>query len=207
MARPKAEIARPGPHPLSPLDLAAFTLPTVDNAGPWSRIYRRAYDPLYFGRTGDNRFDAPDGEYGVLYAGNDTHCAFVETFGDLGRRDVTTSQLDARCLARLETGRPLTLIDLTGPGLARLGADERLCSGDHGVAQQWALALWAHPSRPDGLLYRARHDPSRYRVALYDRVADTVRVTPQGSLSEARNRAMLADLLDTYTFALVNDSP
>jgi len=97
------------------------------------------------------------------------------------------------------------LVDLTGSGLARLGTDERLCAGDHGVTQQWTLALWAHPSHPDGLLYRARHDPSRYSLALYDRVADAVRATPWGSLSDAHNRATIADLLGAYTFALVDD--
>ena len=93
------------------------------------------------------------------------------------------------------------MVDLTGPGLARLGADERLCAGGHAVAQRWALALWTHPSRPDGLYFRARHDPSRFCVAIYDRAADAVHAIPQNSLIEPSHIALLADVNSTILSA------
>src|SRR6478735_5682570 len=50
----------------------------------------RDHDPLFFGRSGLNRFDAPAGEYGVLYAGESVECAFIETFGSAtGIRAIT----------------------------------------------------------------------------------------------------------------------
>lgn len=131
------------------------------------------------------------------------HCAFIETFGQAtGKQLVSAVDLARRTLARIETGRPLVLVDLTGPGLAQIGADERLCVGAHEIAQQWSLAFWSHPSQPDGIYYRARHDPSRSSVALYDRVAGALRTAPQGLLTEERNTNLLADILETYRFGL-----
>jgi hypothetical protein len=162
------------------------------------------YDPLFFGRTGLHRFDAPAGEYGVLYAGQDAHCAFIETHGDLvGVRIVSMSALAQRGFALVEATQPLRLADLTGPGLARLGADERLACGEHTIARRWALAVWSHLSLPDGLLYRARHDPSRWSAAIYDRAAPHLKATRLGSLLDGRHAALLADVLDTYGFSLI----
>jgi hypothetical protein len=107
---------------------------------------------LGFRSFGKNRFDAPQAEYGVLYAGKDIPCAFIETFGrDMGKRFVTEAELRLRGLARIEIASPLRLVDVTGEGLARLSADGRLCTGDLAVAQRWALALYHHPARPDGI--------------------------------------------------------
>lgn len=167
-------------------------------------MHRREYDPLYFGSSRLARFDAPAGEYGILYLGCDWHCAFIETFGQAtGVRVVTLKALADRRLSTVAASRPLRLVDLTGPGLARLGADERLCAGDYAVAQRWSAALWAHPGRPDGLYYRARHDPSRYCVAVYDRVQGAIAATSAGSLMDEGHSALLADILDTYGFGLI----
>ncbi len=167
------------------------------------RIHRRGREALYFGRSRDARFDAPGGEYGVLYLGADAHCAFAETFGQsTGVNTVTTRALSERVLSRVEAARPLRLVDLTGPGLARLGADERLCAGEHAVAQRWTLALWQHPEAPDGPLYRARHDPSRLCAAIFERAAQVLRATLVGGLLETAQANLLGDLLDTYGFGL-----
>jgi hypothetical protein len=194
---------RPGLHPEPPPDLAARTLPIADLRSPWFRVHQASHASLYFGRSSDGRFNAPNGEYGVLYAGSDPHCAFIETFGQsTGVSIVTLSALAERGLSRIEAVRALRLVDLTGSGLARLGADERLCSGDHEVAQRWALAIWAHPARPDGLLYRARHDPSRQGVAIFDRAAPQLRSDWLGGWLDSPHRELLAQILDAYGFGV-----
>jgi len=158
----------PGRHPEPPADLNQRSLPIIAVHAPWFRIHQSNYAPLFFGRTGRYRVDAPDGEFGVLYAGHDEQCAFVETFGhSLDMRVVTMDELKRRDLARLVVNRPLRLVDLTGAGLARLGADNRLCTGDYLLAQRWALALWRH--------------------------AESL-----GGLADARHRRLFASLLDTY---------
>lgn len=202
----RPDVERPGPHPAPPADLAERPLPLLHSTRSWFRIHRAEYDPLYFGRSGSSRFDLPNGESGVLYVGNDAHCAFIETFGHAtGIRLVTRASLQARGLALVEPGRALRLVDLTGPGLARLGADERLCAGDYRVAQQWSLALHQHPEQPDGLYYRSRHDPSRVCAALYERAGHVLTTHRLGSLADRRHRLRLAEILDTYGFGLLDD--
>lgn len=200
-------MGRPGPHPEPPDDLAQRRLPLLRAERSWLRIHRLIHAPLFFGRSGNNRFDAPAREYGVLYAASDEHCAFIETFGHAtGVRFITATNVRAYGLARVEISRPLSLVDLTGAGLAHLGADERLCAGDYAVAQRWSLALWQHPARPDGLYYRSRHDPSRLCVALYDHVEGVLATTHLGGLADPARADRLADLLATYRFGLIDNT-
>jgi hypothetical protein len=161
---------------------------------------------LFFGSTGDNRFDAPSGEYGVLYLGDSPHCAFAETYGRLEQATypiISIEELRRRRLSFVQFDRELRVVDLTGPGLAKLRADNRLCDGDYRIAQRWSRALWSHPEQPDGLRYRSRHDPSRLCLALFDRVESVVVSTDQGSLGDPSVRELLAQILDTYGFGLI----
>jgi hypothetical protein len=197
---------RPAPHPEPPADLDARPLPLREWIAPCYRLHAAGRDVLHFGRSGNNRYDAPAAEFGVLYAGEDLACACIETYGQAtGVRIVTVTALRARDLARLQSNRPLRLVDLTGPGLARLGADERLCAGEHRLAQRWALGIWSHPSTPDGLLYRARHDPSRAALALFDRAGASLQAVGLGNLMEPAHASILAAALDAYGFGLIDD--
>lgn len=200
----EAEEPRPGPHPDPPADLHERELPIVDSRGPWFRIHRRERDPVFFGKTGLGRFDAPDGAYGVLYAAQDFRGAFIETFGwTTGANVVAPSELETRALAELKTTEELDLVDLTGKGLALLGADARLATGDHAVSQRWASALFGHPRSPDGLLCRARHDPEMLTVALHERTAaEGLSAEPLGALSEPANATLLGAAMDHYGFTL-----
>lgn len=198
-------------HPLPPADLASRPLPIVRIKATWWRIHPTAYGPIFFGKTGGNRYDAPADAsgarpYGVLYVARDPHGAFVETFGHAtGIRVIDRATLASRGLARVTASRPLRLVDLRGNGLARIGADEALCAGpDYGVSQAWSAAFHAHPKAPDGLIYRARHDPSRFSVALFDRVSPVIRARSVGkSFVAPKNERLLADLLDAYDFGLI----
>ena len=159
------------------------------------------------------RFDAPAGEFGTLYVGSDAHAAFIETIGHVdasrhrpGWKIVTGVTLAERELAHMVPRRPLRFVDLTGSGLARIGADGRLTSDTtdgYAISQRWALAFYRHPSEPDGLLYRPRHDPSRFAAAIFDRAADAFNWVRLGSLADPANAALLADILDTYGFELL----
>ena len=71
------------------------------------------------------------------------------------------------------------------------------------IARRWAHALWSHPVQPDGLLYLARHDPSRQAVAIFDRAASAVSAMPGPSLIDPANAALLGPILDTYRFDLI----
>ena len=97
----------------------------------------------------------------MLYAGEDDHCAFIETFGrDLGLRRRRGGSGPKRAV-RIEINGRLRLVDLTGQGLARLVADGRLTTVGYRVAQRWSLALH-RASRSTGRDHVAiRFDPSR----------------------------------------------
>lgn len=173
--------------------------------GSWCRIHRAANAPLYFGKSGANRFDAPAGEFGVLYLGRDAHGAFIETFGHAtGTRLVTETELRARELSVVSTSRELRLVDLRGAGLARMGADAELTIGtDYDLAHRWVLAIYNHPRQPDGIVYRARHDPDRVSAAIFDRASPVLTVQSTGSMLDAKHAGLLADILDIYKFGLV----
>jgi hypothetical protein len=189
-------------HPEPP---PSFRLLVTSISGRWCRIHRTRHAPLHFGRTPRGRFDAPAGEFGVLYVARDAHGAFIETFGhETGVRYVTEKEVGSRAIALISTRRPFRLADLRGEGLARMGADARITSGiDYDLSRRWARAIHDHPRKPDGILYRARHDPARLCAAIFDRAERQLRAVSMGSLNGRRNRPVLADILTTYKFGLV----
>ncbi len=200
--------AHPGDHPQPPADISSRSplIFTLTEGTRLCRIHRRDKDPIFFGRTLDNRFNSPDGTYGVLYAGLDEFCAFIETLGqETGVAIVTRASLEERHLSYLTVTRTLKLIDLaTSGGLARIGADGRLLTGSHDIAQRWSAALRAHPDQPHGILYPARHDVARRACALFDLPDATFKVTDSGSLIEPQHVKLLASILNTYGFGLVD---
>lgn len=114
---------------------------------------------------------------------------------------VSGSMVADHGLALVTIVEPLRCVDLRGPGLARLGADARLTSGSHLVAQRWSLAFWSHPSVPHGILYHSRRDPAETALAIYDRASGKIRVDPLGGLKEPKHRELLARIYTRYGVA------
>jgi hypothetical protein len=195
------------PLPEPPDDPTTLDLSLADFYGPWTRVHWCRYKPLYFGRARTHRFDSPAGAFGVLYASEDEYGGFIETLGDIrglgGHIVLTRKDLEDRCCAILTVERPLQLIDLTGAGLARLGLDSRIFSGEYPIAQRWSQFLHAYDPRPDGIRYRARRDPDRISIALYEHVAERLHVQGRGSLLSQENRMAFLRILDHYGGAFV----
>ena len=204
--------------PAPPDDLAARELPLVTLAERMPALWRchrvdRPRSPVAFNFAPvADRFNAPSGEYGVLYLASDPYGAFIETFGasmvTAARelRLVAESDLTRRCLCRIEvTTNPaaVRLVNLAdGYGFSRLGIDGRISTTkQRHITRQWALALWHHPQQPDGILYRACHDPDRLSVVLFDRVGDILRSTCEEH-NVLRDPAQLAAILDHYAIGL-----
>jgi len=196
----------PGDHPLPHPELYS-QVPLIFTMKVGNILYRHhqsAYDPIYFGMSGDFRFDDPDcpagASFGVLYAGEDPHCCFIESCGSMtGVPAVSGAYLDAREIARLELTEELRFIDLVSSGgLTHVGADARLVTGSYKVAQRWSAALRLHPSSPDGIRYPARHDPIRVAYAIFSRPRSTFNVTSLGSLTASSNRPLLNQILRDY---------
>jgi hypothetical protein len=171
--------ARPGPRgnaPAPPPWLATAPLP-VDGypaGATWFRCHQTALGAVFFspgpGKGAKHRFDAPGGEFQVLYLGLTYDAAIVETFfRNPRRRTVDLVDIDVRSMATLTNGAPLRLVQAHGSGLARIGATAALSTGGYRSSRQWALQLWGHRDQPDGLVYVSRHNPGLLCAAIFDR--------------------------------------
>jgi hypothetical protein len=161
-----------GPLPPVAVDLANFR-----------RVSQSSYSSVvHFGRGAVYRFDDPMQGFGVLYAGSDyMTCVSESILRDevrQGARPLYKEDLDSRVIANLSAGE-VNLVDLTDA--LELGLDNQISTTpDYGITQDWARALYLHPSKPDGLYYLSRNYPKGAAIALFDRVLFRLNVTEAG---------------------------
>ncbi|MGH8701422.1 MAG: RES family NAD+ phosphorylase [Burkholderiales bacterium] len=154
-----------------------------------------------------HRFDAPNGEFGVMYCAFSLEVCFAETL--LRTRAYQTpadqptlvdeSELRARGIAWLDgnAGQQLVLADLTGSGLVRLHVDGSISTAArYTVPRQWALALWKHPKRVDGIRYVSRFMNSQLAVALFDRCEHRLVVRHTQPLIDHADSPRILDLFN-----------
>ena len=189
------------PAPAPPADLALRNLPLVDSerGSTFCRIHRSVHGAVFCspgpGKPPAGRFDSPTGRFGVLYAALSFDCSFAEVLlRNPARLLVSLPEIEARSFAVLRLDATIRLVDLTGPGLSRLGLDARFLSGGYDVCGAWADALHDRPERPAGILYPSRFDPSEHCFALFDRVAP--------HLDPATDSVPLGELLPDVASAL-----
>jgi hypothetical protein len=193
------------PFPLPPDDFCNRSLTTIYSAGIWYRLNPVGYESsLYFDRSGKGRFDSPTQGYGILYTGEDQYTLFIECFGrELGTKVVAESDIQKRNLFSITASRPLCLVDLTGEGLVKIGADAGLSSGrDYTIPMFWAKAIWEHPAMVDGIRYRSRHDPSWICCGLFDRAKNELQENNLGDLVNIHPE-LLAKILMNYGYSLL----
>jgi len=194
------------PHPNPPRDLGTIDLPISRRSRQWFRAHACNRDPLFFGRSREWRYDDPNRSFGVLYLSFDFEGAFIEGCvhdSGLGKTAPLLSEnyLRRRCLSKIRFARPLKLVDLSGSGLAAIGADARIFAGEYRIAQRWSRAIWRHPRQPDGILYRSRHNPSLVCAAIFDR-APSATSKKLGSFLGPDLIDRTAKLLDKYGVGL-----
>ena len=160
---------------------------------------------MFFGQTGEGRFDSPQAGFGVLYLAENVAGAFVEVFCRQSIRAVPEKKLNAHLLAQLWANRTLNLVDLTGSGPIRMGlGDARIASGDYTVARQWSQAFHDHPKQPDGLLYRSRHDPEQCLAAIFNPTKPIWRNQSLGTITDYLGQSDFFSLLDRYDFGILS---
>ncbi|MFP3756311.1 RES family NAD+ phosphorylase [Cupriavidus sp. SIMBA_020] len=198
--------------PLPPEDLAVRIMPVrqLDLAvTPLWRIHRSIYGPIHYNRrsTGGNpyRFDAPNDEFGVLYASP----SFAGCMAEAVLRDrfqghslpllLDEEELTQRSISDLGTtlNRPLQLADLTQPHF-HLGMDNRVLStADYRGPNLWSRAI--HDAFPDldGIYFTSRfaNEPS---VAIFDRAPMKAR----GGPVPLGRFYLLPGFLDTYNIGI-----
>jgi hypothetical protein len=180
-----------GPPP--GFDRTDLVLVDVDPGELLRLAFRSKVSQLGFRVSANYRFDAPGGEFGVLYAAFDLATAFAETvlrtvpqeipageepllaYEELARRRVVQ-------FAAAPKGRPLRLVKLYDEGLAAAKADNRIATNDeYATTRLWAKAFHDHPEKADGIAYLSRFMGARRSVVLFDRCAGSLsrgRVTP-----------------------------
>jgi hypothetical protein len=161
------------------------------------------HDPIFFGKSRTQRWDAPKGDHGVLYLATEEYCAFMESVGRgaLRTRLIPGSVLKLRALSKIRLTKDLRLVDMVSSGgLTRLGADGTIANGiGYRNSQRWSEALRSHPFKPHGIYYRSRYDPARTAAALFDGCASLVKVAETGK-AWAEQTILLAEILDHYGF-------
>jgi hypothetical protein len=189
-----------------PSDLGKRRLRLVRMPETVVRISRAGYrDPFFWSRLGRNRFDLPDGRYGVLYAAQDLETCVLEVFGDrwLKERVMSVAALPRFEVLTFAARQELRVADLTGPALNGLGTDANLfASNDYAVTQEWSRQLMNHAQARDGIRYHSRQNPRKHNYAIYDTSVAKASIRalergPFGALPE------LYTILDKYEVALI----
>lgn len=140
------------------------------------RIHHRDQGPIFFGpKEGlppQHRFDAPGGEYRILYCAEALEGAFIETVLRKPGRIVRRDFVEERAWSTLEVLRPLRLAKLYDEGLHWHGLEAGdIAMDDYAPCRRLALDLVQDPSLLDGLAYRSRFNNGQICFALFDRVA------------------------------------
>jgi hypothetical protein len=143
------------------------------------RVHREGQGAIFFGpetgRPSQNRFDAPNGEYRVLYAAERLEGAFVETvLRQPAHRIVRRAFIDERMWSPLRLNRAMILAKIMDEGLLFHGVDASVSSSDnYGPSRTLALQLYQDFPDLDGLAYRSRHNNGEVCYVFFDRVLST----------------------------------
>jgi hypothetical protein len=191
-------VSGPPPLPSPPAALPAI-VPSPWTTDLWriqngTEIVARMYPaPRY-------RFDAPNGEYPVLYACASQIGTFAEVYGDRARR--IGENEGGHYLIRIVPTIPLALIDLCNVQLlASLGLDERISVGDdYAICQAWARAFWQRFPEIAGIRYRARKaGATEANVALFlDRCLENIAVPAEDAQMLRDLEAIVLTAADVY---------
>lgn len=176
----------------------------LEQGSPLFRIHHRDNKPIWFGPKPGvppaYRFDAPRGQYRVLYAAAALDGAFVETIlhGRTKDRIIARDYVQLRAWTLLTTQRPLRLVKLYNEGLFWHGTDASISAADnYAEPRRIALAAFEEGADLDGLVYRARHDNGELCFALFDRV-QMADLAPSGPELFADHPAELDGLMAKY---------
>lgn len=154
------------------------------------RIARRtqALHEPYFGTNAANRFDAPNGEFGVCYVARRVSVCFAETVirspalnaatWPPGKLLIDEDAIRERVVLDFDRSSELLLLDFAGASQLLLGADATVSSAsDYALPQAWSYALYNAFPKADGLVYMSRHVNTQRAMAIFDRARAKLRVS------------------------------
>lgn len=206
----KAQSSEPGPgeHPEPPNELGDLTFPLANIEDALFRCHKKEHGPLFFSNGDAYRFNAPAEQFGTCYFAPTAACCFLETYrhDTASPSEITKTELEKRLLATIQIiAAPLRLIDISGPGLAQIGADARLTTGNYRIAQRWSLFFWNN-SEADGILYRSRIAPHLISIALYERASEKLQHAISTSFLSPDLVDAFNEILTTYNIEYIDDT-
>jgi hypothetical protein len=181
--------------------------------GVWRRLYQSRFpDPLGYG-FGPSRFSDPEtsfvppARFGVVYLGSSVKVCFLEAIlrdrgvGRIRAFPIEWTELETWTCADLEIGASLTLIDLRGDGLVRMGIPtDAARASPQDLGRAWSRAFWSHEAKPDGIIYDSRLN-GETNIAVYDRALAKIRAIATPRLVDCR--AELAAIINDFDLAIV----
>lgn len=198
--------------PAPPPDFNKRSLPIklLDlRSSPLQRIYRTGHEPVYFNKPGMSktrfRFDAPNDEFGVLYASQHFEACVAETIirnrfaGGALPLQIEEREISSRSIAKLTTASGhLRLADLAQP-LVHLGGSAQILSDpNYLIPNRWSLAIEGHPEGVDGIYFISRY-ANQASVAIFDRTL----LTQDGLSIKLIDSPEMAAYLDRYDIGLL----
>ena len=171
------------------IELPPFRIDAGELLQHVSRVVYRD-KPLYYGRDGTNRYDAPARNYGVLYLGRDLPTALMESVFHKHRwdkdtkRSIALAEVESRLVRAVGVLEALHLADLTADGVMAgyFGLNlEQLASRSYTHTQQVSgqvHAMLGGDDAPlfDGVLYPSRNNYPAASIALFERAEKKVKV-------------------------------
>ncbi|EQM89485.1 hypothetical protein L683_08245 [Pseudomonas aeruginosa WC55] len=178
-------------------ELPSFLIDAGELLQHVSRVVYRG-SPLYFGRSGTNRYDDPAGTYGVLYLGRDLPTALMESvfhkhkWLEDKKRSIALEEVQARMVRAVGVMADVLLADLTAPGVmaGQFGLNlEQLASRDYTHTQQVSAqvhAIRGNDGQPlfDGVLYPSRNNYPAASIALFERAGTKISVIEDIDLAD-----------------------
>jgi len=163
----------------------------------WCRLARVDQPDLidWDGRPGATRFVPAPTDFEVLYMAQRKRTAFWEVYAKrllpLVKEDrvLPPAVLTERQWINFEVPVGLLVFDATNiDHLRDIGGSNASFHGDWSASQAWAAALWRHPQKIDGMLYRSDKDTPYVCLALFRRrgrdLLKKITATPAGLLGE-----------------------
>lgn len=157
--------------------------------------------PLHFGRSGENRYDAPNRDYGVLYVGSTLATALMESVfheHDWDRnpnRSIGMAAIQRRIVRIIGVRQELRLCNLTAPRVmaAKLGLNlAQMIDRDYLLTQ--AISDMVHCQRLatgepkfDGIRYFSRNNCPSRAIAIFEHAKDKIEWLEDIDLAAHRN--------------------
>ena len=151
------------------------------------RVHHVSRGPIFFGplpgSKPSNRFDAPNGEYRILYASERLEGAFVETILRRPKdRILRRAFVNERAWSGLRLVRSMVLAKFHDEGLQFYGTDAgELGAEDYAISRVLAMKIHAEYKSIDGIAYRSRYNNGEICYGIFDRIAvtDVTVTTPE----------------------------